>query len=69
MRASTSHPATSPCSALSKHRAVGPEVRLGKKIKAADNPCPRTHSNILAWEILEEKSLAGYSPWGRKSWT
>ena len=26
-----------------------------------------THSSILAWEILQ-RSLAGYSPWGHKSW-
>ena len=26
-----------------------------------------THSSILAWEI--PWSLAGYSPWGLKSWT
>ena len=26
-----------------------------------------THSSILAWEIpLEQRSLVGYSPWGRK---
>ena len=25
-----------------------------------------THSSILAWEILGQRSLAGYSPWGRK---
>ena len=25
-----------------------------------------THSSILAWEIPGERSLAGYSPWGRK---
>ena len=25
-----------------------------------------THSSILAWEIHEQRSLAGYSPWGRK---
>ena len=26
-----------------------------------------THSRILAWEILHgQRSLAGYSPWGRK---
>ena len=26
-----------------------------------------THSSILAWEIsMEERSLAGYSPWGHK---
>ena len=27
-----------------------------------------THSSILAWRILQ-RSLAGYSPWGPKSWT
>ena len=25
-----------------------------------------THSSILAWEIYGQRSLAGYSPWGRK---
>ena len=25
-----------------------------------------THSSILAWEIREQRNLAGYSPWGRK---
>ena len=28
-----------------------------------------THSSILAWEIHGQRSLAGYSPWGHKSWT
>ena len=27
-----------------------------------------THSSSLAWRILQ-RSLAGYSPWGTKSWT
>ena len=25
-----------------------------------------THSSILAWEILGQRTLAGYSPWGHK---
>ena len=25
-----------------------------------------THSSILAWEIHEQRSLVGYSPWGHK---
>ena len=25
-----------------------------------------THSNILVWKIHGWRSLAGYSPWGRK---
>ena len=25
-----------------------------------------THSSILAWRIHEQRSLMGYSPWGRK---
>ena len=25
-----------------------------------------THSRILAWRIHRQRSLAGYSPWGRK---
>ena len=25
-----------------------------------------THSNMFAWEIYGQKSLAGYSPWGHK---
>ena len=28
-----------------------------------------THSSILAWEIHGQRSLAGYSPRGHKSWT
>ena len=28
-----------------------------------------THSSILAWRIPWTEELAGYSPWGRKSWT
>ena len=28
-----------------------------------------THSSILAWEIPWQRSLVGYSPWGRKSRT
>ena len=24
------------------------------------------HSSIIAWEVPWERSLAGYSPWGRK---
>jgi len=26
-----------------------------------------THSNILAWKIHGQRSLAGYSPWGCKA--
>ena len=25
-----------------------------------------THSSIFAWEILGQRNLAGYDPWGRK---
>ena len=28
-----------------------------------------THSSILAWETHGQRNLAGYSPWGTKSWT
>ena len=28
-----------------------------------------THSNLLAWRIPRTEELAGYSPWGCKSWT
>ena len=28
-----------------------------------------THYSILAWRIQGQMSLAGYSPWGCKSWT
>ena len=28
-----------------------------------------THSSILAWRIAWTEELAGYRPWGRKSWT
>ena len=27
------------------------------------------HSSVLAWEIRGQRSLAGYTPWGRKSQT
>ena len=36
----------------------GPEDPLEKEMA--------THSSILAWEISWQRSLAGYSPWGRK---
>ena len=26
------------------------------------------HSSILAWKILGQRSLVGYSPWGCKEW-
>ena len=39
-------------------RSLGQEDPLEKKMA--------THSSILAWKILWKKSLAGYSPWGRK---
>ena len=29
-------------------------------------PTPVFHSSILAWKIPWKRSLAGYSPWGRK---
>ena len=29
-------------------------------------PVGKTHSSILAWRIHGQRSLAGYSPWGRK---
>ena len=33
----------------------------------APNQEMATHSSILSWEIpWTERSLAGYSPWGRK---
>ena len=25
-----------------------------------------THSSILAWRVLWQRSLEGYSPWGRR---
>ena len=25
-----------------------------------------THSGIITWKIHEQRSLVGYSPWGRK---
>ena len=28
-----------------------------------------THSSILTWKIHGQRSLVGYSPWGRKSHT
>ena len=28
-----------------------------------------TYSTILAWEIAQKRSLAGYSPWDCKNWT
>ena len=30
------------------------------------NPLKTTYSVTLAWEIPEQRSLAGYSPWGHK---
>ena len=27
-----------------------------------------THCSILAWRIPWQRSLAGYSPWGRTEW-
>ena len=37
------------------------EDPLGKKMAP--------HSSILAWRTPGQRSLVGYSPWGRKSWT
>ena len=42
-------------------RSLGEEDPLEKEMA--------THSSILAWEIYGQRSLAGYSPWGRKSQT
>ena len=39
-------------------RSLGGEDPLEKKMA--------TYSSILAWKIPQTKSLAGYSPWGRK---
>ena len=39
-------------------RPVGWEDTLEKEMA--------THSIILAWRIHGQKSLVGYSPWGRK---
>ena len=41
-------------------RSLGWEDPLEKKMA--------THSSILAGEFHEQKSLADYSPWGRKEW-
>ena len=42
--------------------SLGQEVPLEEEMA--------THSSILAWKIPQtERSLAGYSPWGRKSQT
>ena len=40
-------------------RSLGWEDPLGEEMA--------THSSILAWRIpMDKRSLAGYSPWGRK---
>ena len=39
-------------------RSLGLEDTLEEKMA--------TCSNILAWEIHEQRSLVGYSPWGHK---
>ena len=39
-------------------RSLGREDPLEKEMA--------THSNILAWKSHGQRSLAGYSPWGRK---
>ena len=39
-------------------RRLGQEDPLEKEVA--------THSNILVWKIHGWRSLAGYSPWGRK---
>ena len=39
-------------------RSLGWEDPLEKKMA--------THSSILAWEIHEKRSWAGYRPWGRE---
>ena len=41
-------------------QSLGPEDPLRKEMA--------TRSSTLAWRI-PQRSLAGYSPWGRKSWT
>ena len=42
-------------------RSLGQEGPLEKEMA--------THSSILAWRIHGQRSLAGHSPWDRKSWT
>ena len=42
-------------------RSLGQEDPLEKEMAA--------HSSILAWESRRRRSLAGHSPWGRKSQT
>ena len=39
-------------------QALGQEDPLEKEMA--------THSSILAWRISGQRSLAGYSPWGRR---
>ena len=39
-------------------QSLGREDPLEKEMAA--------HSSVLAWRILEQRSLAGYSPWGCK---
>ena len=41
-------------------RSLGKEDPLEKEMA--------THSSILAWRIHGQRSLVGYSPWGRKEW-
>ena len=42
-------------------RSLGREDPLEKKMA--------THCSLLAWRSHGQRSLAGYSPWGCKSWT
>ena len=44
--------------------AGGPGSVLGQEDPREESTA--THSSILAWESHGQRSLAGYSPWGRK---
>ena len=41
-------------------------------IRGGEDPLEKdmaTHSSILVWEYLGQRSLVGYSPWGGIIWT
>ena len=46
------------CSAGNLGSSLGCEYSVEKEMA--------THSSVLAWESHGQRSLAGYSPWGRK---
>ena len=46
-----------------------PEMEINVRSLGWEDPLEKEtaiHSSILAWRIPGQRSLAGYSPWGRK---